>query len=293
MSTEHARAGGQAAQGHRLPVANPMTPTRLGATSAPAHKLPLANAGQALRRAVPHLCLTVVLLALSLVLWWRAWITGSPASTMTCKCGDPGLFLWYIASAAHSIAHLQNPFFSNAIYAHQGGANLLVDTSIIGPASLLSPITWLFGPVAAFNVLMLAVPVINGLSMFALLRRVTRFLPGQILASVMYAFSPCVIGANLYAHFHVSILFFPPLAASCLYDLALAKDPGRRSPKTIGAFLGLLCVLQFFVGSELELITVIVLGSSSCVIAMTCARQLAWSRRQDLTTAFTVAIAIS
>lgn len=196
---------------------------------------------------LPHVSVILGLLVLSIGMWWHVWITGDPRTTMACQCGDPALFLWFVKWVPWSIAHLHDPFFSNAIYAGQGGANTL-DTAVLLQPLLLAPVTAVAGPVAAFNVIVTIAPVLNGWAMFVLLRKVTHFLPGQVLASVLYGFSPYVIGQEPFGHFNIDLVAFAPLALWCAYDLLV---DGRHRPAVVGVLLGCLCAAQFLAGPEL------------------------------------------
>jgi hypothetical protein len=61
-------------------------------------------------------------LGLGFALWAHAWADGAGTHTL-CGCGDPALFLWFFQSPATSLAHLQNPFYSTAMF-HPTGINL-------------------------------------------------------------------------------------------------------------------------------------------------------------------------
>ena len=253
--------------------------------SAPAARL----RAQVERRPALHLHVTVIvgLLAVSVLAWSNVWLAGDPGSTLTCQCGDPALSLWYVDWLPWSIAHLHNPFFSQAIYAGQGGVNTLETTSL-GPSLLVWPVTAIFGPIAGFNVLVTVVPVINGWSMFVLLRKVTRFLPGQLIGAALYGFSPYVIGNVRFGDFNADLVFFAPLALWCLYDLLVDR---RHSSVAVGIALGVLGVVQFFVGPEL-LATGVLMALLAGIITLLVGRRLLWERRAALVRGLGVAGAI-
>lgn len=224
-----------------------------------------------------HLGLVAGLLAVSIAMWWRVWITGDPASTISCQCGDPAQYLWFIEWVPWSIANLHNPFLSQAIYAGQGGSNTL-ELSVLLPPLLASPVTALFGPVAAFNVLVTLVPVVNGWCMFVFLRKVTRFVPGQLIASLLFALSPYVVHDDPYGHFNIDLLFFPPLALWCLYDLLVDR---RHRPAMVGLGLGALGVAQFFTGTEILAMSALV-GMLGAVVVVAVAPNLVMVRLRAL-----------
>ena len=70
---------------------------------------------------------------------------------------DPEIFVWSFAWWQHALATGQNPFVSHAVYAPDG-INLAWATSVPGLAIPFAPLTWLFGPVASYNVAALLLP---------------------------------------------------------------------------------------------------------------------------------------
>ncbi len=235
-----------------------------------------------------YLGLIALLTLLSIGMWWRVWISGDPSKTMICGCGDPGLNLWFLRWAEWSLIHLHNPFLSNAIYAGQGGANTL-DTDTIFTGIVGIPLTALFGPVLSFNLLSTLVPVVNGWSMFFFLRRVTRFYPGQVLASALYGFSPYVVQNAMYGHFNVDLVVYPPLVLWCLHDLLLGR---RHEPLRVGLLLGVLTGLQFIAGPE-QLAMCAVVGVFAMAVLAVLARDLVRERLRALVTAGLVAGGLS
>src|SRR5579863_3420917 len=204
-----------------------------------------------------HLAVIAGLLLLSVVMWWRVWVTGHPTSAITCLCGDASGALADLAWAPWAVIHGHNPFFSNAIYAGQGGANMLANTTWIAGSLLFAPVTWLFGPIATLNVVMTLAPVASGWCCFLAVRQFTRFVPGQVVAAFLYGFSPLVVTSEPVGHFAEVWLVYPPLAFLCLYDLLVTK---RHRPVPLGVGLGLLTVVQFFLSTEVLAISVLIGG---------------------------------
>jgi hypothetical protein len=222
------------------------------------------------------------------VLWWRVWVTGDPTSTISCQCGDPAQYMWLIEWVPWSILHLHNPFISQAIYAGQGGSNTL-ELSDLLPSLVASPLTLLFGPVLAFNTLVTLVPVLNGWSFFVLARKVTAFLPGQLLGSALYGFSPYVLHDDPFGHFNIDLVFFPPLVLLCLYDLLVQH---RHKPARVGIALAGLCVAQFFTGTEMLAMAVVV-GSCALPIVVASAPGLVRENLNRLATTAAVTVVVS
>src|SRR5580698_1186870 len=104
----------------------------------------------------------------SIVLWWHVW-TGHPSSTLTCACGDPAQEVWFIAWPAWALLHSANLFFSGAVNV-PFGANLLSNTSGTLVGVVLSPVTWLWGPVVSTNVALTMAPGLSAWGLWLALR---------------------------------------------------------------------------------------------------------------------------
>lgn len=221
-------------------------------------------------------------LLVSVVMWWHVWITGHPGSTVVCQCGDISEELGYLAWTPYALAHLHNVFLSHAIYAGQGGANMLANTSNIALGTVLAPVTWLFGPIATFNVAVTLAPVVSGWCFFLAVRRCTRFVPGQVVAAALYGFSPTIVTSDTVGHFFLAWMVYPPLAFLCLYDLLVAR---RHRPVLMGVALGLVVVVQFFSGTELLAMSGVV-GVVGLLTAAAVAPRQAWALRRPIAEGF-------
>ncbi|MGH9017250.1 MAG: hypothetical protein ACRDY1_05835, partial [Acidimicrobiales bacterium] len=225
-----------------------------------------------------HGAVILGLLALSVVVWWHVWVTGHPTTSVTCQCGDMSEELGYLAWMPYAIAHLHNPLLSHAIYAGQGGANMLANTSNLLLGTLLAPVTWLFGPVATFNVAVTIAPVASGWCFFLAARRLTGLVPVQILAAAFYGFSPTIIQSETIGHFFLAWMVFPPLAFICLHELLVTR---RHRSFVSGVALGLVVVLQFFCGTELLAISGLI-AAVGLVVAAALAPRRAWELRRTI-----------
>ena len=187
--------------------------------------------------------------AMAVVLWWNVW-SAHPTATTTCSCGDSALFLWFFAWPAHALAHGLDPFASAAM-SHPGGVNLLANTSVLALGVVLAPVTWVFGPVASMNVALTLAPALSALAMFVLVRRWVDWTPAAFGAGLLYGFSPLVLVGLSDAHLMLGWAVVPPLVVVCLDELLTSS---RHSPVVIGVVLGLLLVVEFFVGTEVLLL---------------------------------------
>jgi hypothetical protein len=194
-----------------------------------------------------------VYLALSFVLWWRVWTT-HPSSVMTCGCVDAGREAWYFQWTAYALAHGHNPWYSQWVLVPKG-VNVLADTSVPLLAFVMTPVTLIFGPIAGMNTVSLLTPVLTALAMFWLLRRWVRWAPAAFVGGLAYGFSSFIVVQLTFGWLNIAFLALVPLIVGCLDELLVRQ---RRRPLAAGAALGLLIALQFFVGSEVLLLSVIV-----------------------------------
>ena len=191
-------------------------------------------------------------LALAVFLWWSLW-SSHPTSTTTCGCGDAARFLWFFEWPAYAMAHGHNVLYSTWLF-HPGGINLLNDTSVLALGIVLAPVTWLFGPVASMNVALTLAPALSALAMFALLRRWVSWTPAAIVGGLAYGFAPFMVTELALNQLNIAFLAVPPLIVLVLADLLVTQ---KRSPWRNGLALAALVVVQFFLSTEILLITVL------------------------------------
>ena len=189
---------------------------------------------------------------LAVGLWWNLWST-HPTSTTTCGCGDAARFLWFFEWPAYALAHGHGLLHSTWLF-HPAGINLLDDTSVVALGVVLAPVTWLWGPVASMNVALTLAPALSALAMFVLLRRWVSWSPAAFLGGLAYGFSPFVVTELALNQLNIAFLAVPPLVALVLADLLVTQ---RRAPWRNGLYLAGLVVVQFFVSTEVLVITVL------------------------------------
>ena len=150
----------------------------------------------------------VVYALLAVAVLSSTWV--DPAQSLIGSPKDPKLFVWYLGWIPHELSQGHNPLFTNYLsYPH--GVNLMWNTSIIFPALLLWPVTAMFGPVVAYNVLITAGIALSAWLGFLAARR---FIDGPVwcfVAGLIYGFSPALVAQAL-GHPHASVALFPPIA---------------------------------------------------------------------------------
>jgi hypothetical protein len=199
--------------------------------------------------------------ALAVLLFATSW--AHPADAWVGSIGDPHLFIWYLGWVPHQLGQLHNPLFTDHIL-YPGGANLMWNTAVLVPGVLAWPITSVFGPVVAYNVL---VTLALALSAWFAYLAARRFLPGHGLAAgvgLLYGFSPYMV-AQAHGHLHVVLAAFPPLALILLDEIVVRQ---RRSPVLLGALLGGAAALQLLTSEEILAMTVVAGAAGLALLAL-------------------------
>ena len=219
---------------------------------------------RAVRGLLFHLACIVVFTLPAIVLWWHVW-SGSPTSTLTCACGDPAQEVWFIAWPAWALWHAANPFFSGAVNVPHG-ANLLSNTSGTLIGLVLSPVTRLWGPVAATNVALTLAPGLSAWGCWVAIRRFVTWKAAAIPAALVYGYSPAIVTSVMYGHASVSVLVIPPLLFAHLYEMFVRQE---RSALHDGLVLCALVVVQFWISPEVLVMCALfgVLGLVAVVLA--------------------------
>jgi hypothetical protein len=241
---------------HPLVAASP-TPTRSApagsrSRSAPQHG-PLAQAAFAL-----GLYGLVSLLCFG---WAILPHLGRVCACVNNAAGDPSGYMWNLAWWAHALTHAQDPFSSAAVFAPShtalGGEGMLIP----GPAIVLTPVTLLFGPLVAYNVIMLASPVLAAFFAFLLCRYVTERFAPSLVGGLVFGFSAYMLG-HLAGHANLVLVFPIPAAV----HLTLALIDGRISRGRYLALAGLTLAALLSCTTELAL-TLVGFGTAALLVA--------------------------
>jgi len=145
---------------------------------------------------------------LAVAVFSSTWI--DPAGSWIGSPKDPGLFIWYLGWIPHELAQGHNPLFTDYL-SYPPGVNLMWNTSMVFPALVLWPITALFGPVVAYNVLITTGVALSAWLGFLAARRLIDHQVMSVAAGLVYGFSPALVAQAL-GHPHVVVSLFPPVA---------------------------------------------------------------------------------
>jgi len=237
-------------------VVAPPRPTRTGEQTAehvphddpPRRSTPWPRSARFGLAATVYLCLAVAL-------WWNVWSV-SPSGVMTCDCTDAGRMMWYLEWIPFALGHGHALLHSTYLF-HPQGFNLLDDTSIPLIGFLASPVTTIWGPVVAANVVSTLVPPATALAMYWLLLRWVRWAPAAFVGGLAYGFSAWVVVQLSFGWINLACVALLPLIAGTLDEL-LCRQRGRALP--MGVLLAVLIALEFFVSVEMSLLVLLAIA---------------------------------
>ena len=198
------------------------------------------------RGPVARACAAVLLYAVvSVVAYGREALPHFGSHCLTMCATDTNYFIWSLQWMSHALAHGLNPFHTNVLTA-PGSLDLTWAVTVPGPAFILAPVTWLFGPVATDNLLLVLAPVLAGWAAYLVCNRVTRRFWPSVVGGFVFGFSPYVehyMRAQLHA-----LLVFP--AALAVY-LVLRRMDGSMGKRAFVILLALVLILQISISAEI------------------------------------------
>lgn len=227
------------------------------------------------RLSVSALALAASTFVLASVLLFGVRVTGDFAHSYIGANGpDPKLFVWSMEWWSGPAFGLSNPFHADVIWA-PGGYDLTWATTVPGPAILVSPLTRLFGPIAGFNSLMLAAPVLAALSAFVLCAVVTRRFWPSVAGGYFFGFSSYMLAHIRGGHLNLLLTFPIPLLAAVVV-LAVTQRMSRRH---LGLWVTALLMVLFSISTELFATTTVVGGMALLLAYVMADRELRHSIR--------------
>ncbi|MGO9793515.1 MAG: hypothetical protein ACLP8S_29540 [Solirubrobacteraceae bacterium] len=180
-----------------------------------------------------------------------------------CACNgssDPSQSLWAFVWFPHALLHGLDPLHTSLIWV-PFGINLAGTVSTPLAALAAAPITWLFGPIVAYNVVVLAAPVAAAWCAYRLCLYVTRAAWPSVLAGYTYGFSTYEIG-QLLGHLQALIVFCPPLVVLLVVKLL----DGALSRRRFVIQLAVVLVVQLLLSTEI-LLTMTCMGLAALAAA--------------------------
>jgi hypothetical protein len=186
----------------------------------------------------------VVFLALTVALFWKGLFTGG--GTIVGAHADPPLFIWYLQWLPFALGHHLNPLLTTYLHYPQG-ANLMWNTSIVFPALVLAPVTVVFGPITAYNVLCVLAVATSAWCGYLAARRFTRSWWAAAAGGLLYGFSPYMVSQSL-GHPFLIVAVYPALAVLFADEILVRQ---RCRPWLLGLLLGAATAAQLMTSEEI------------------------------------------
>jgi hypothetical protein len=197
---------------------------------------------------------------------------------------------WFMRYTATAIRNARLPALTTTAMNAPHGVNLMWNTSLLLPGSVVAPVTWLFGPQVSLTVLLVAGFAGSAASMFFVLRRWGASTLAASLGGALYGFSPALVASGI-GHYSLVLAILPPL----LLDRVARIVAGRGSPVRNGLWLGLLAAAQLFISEEALVDTAIAAVILLAVLAISRPRLVPgrlWPSAAGLGTAAAVALVL-
>ena len=207
-------------------------------------------------------CLVVATyLVLAILANWNAWTTGATRALQSSQ--DPKLNAWLIAWTPFAVSHGVNPLFSHWVNVPYG-ANYSANVAIPLLGIIVSPITALWGPVAAVNFLISLAFFGSAIAGYCFVRHWTTWRPAAFLGGLLFGFSPYVVAEGI-AHVHTMFVCLIPFIFIVLDEIFIRQ---RYSQRVLGLVLGLLLIAQYFISSELLATTAVMALIAGVLVAL-------------------------
>ena len=152
------------------------------------------------------------------------------------------------------------------------------NTAIFVPATLLWPVTAVFGAIVSYNVMATAAVALSAWCGYLAARH---FVRSELIAGavgLLYGFSPYMLAESI-RHPHVTLAIFPPLALVLLHEILVLQ---RRNPVLMGALLGLASAVQLLTGEEVLASTALVAAIGMALLVLLHRREAVAHARQAL-----------
>lgn len=169
---------------------------------------------------------------------------------------DPQIPIWSFGWWPHAILGGENPFVTHAVW-FPTGVNLTWTNAVPALSLLFSPLTWLVGPVASYNVAALLMPALAAWAAFLLCRRLTRSTWPSLFGGYLFGFSSYEL-AQQAGHLQLITVFVLPLVAL----IALRYLDNELSGRQLVLRLGPLLAFQFLTSTELSFTLALALAGS-------------------------------
>ncbi|MEV8513684.1 hypothetical protein [Dactylosporangium sp. NPDC051484] len=177
-----------------------------------------------------------------------------PRGRMLTDNGQDQIFFeWVLTHAARVFTHGDNPFFTDQLNAPLG-VNLMANTSVLGLALPLAPITLLFGVGATFALIdTIALAGTAAAWYFILSRHVVTSRAAAYVGGLFCGFAPSMISQST-GHPNIAGQFLIPFV---VWNVLRLRQPGPTLRR--GLVLGAVVLYQCFINEEILFLTAVAL----------------------------------
>ncbi|WP_297367991.1 hypothetical protein [Acidocella sp.] len=165
--------------------------------------------------------------------------------------GDTTAFIWYLGWWPYALTHHLNPFFGTMIWAPQG-LNLIWVNCIPVIALLAWPLTWAVGVAVSYDLLTLAVPLLNALAAYAFCFALTRRVLPAWFGGFLFAFSSYAM-ARQNDQLNLSLTALLPLVAWLVW----ARFEGRVGRARAVGLAAVMMALEAGISLEIFALSVV------------------------------------
>ena len=190
---------------------------------------------------------------------------GDPASVPTELSADIVQTTWFLEWTPWAILH-GHSIFSTTLINYPTGVNLAQNTGIPLLGLIASPLTLLVSPIASMNLLRWVAFWLSAYAAFAVIRKWTTWAPAAFVGGLLYGFSPYMVSQGS-LHLNLYFVPLPPVILYLLFEILVKQHkPNLRS----GLWLGIACVAQFYISSEVLATTIVVAAIAVFVLFFSC-----------------------
>ena len=212
----------------------------------------------------------VVVYALAAVLVLRPLPFAGNGSLPLLADSDPAQQAWFLALTHWAITGGHLSLLVRKIY-FPSGFNALDNASFPLLGVLATPVTALFGPVAAYHLLLRFAFFVSALAGYIVLRRLRISWFAAAAGGAIYGFSPYM--THNYSYLFLIFVPLPPLIFLVVYehlrDATGSEKAGLWRPAIWrGGLLAVMAAAQFLISSEILVTTALVLASTLLVLAV-------------------------
>jgi hypothetical protein len=214
----------------------------------------LASWGRGVRPAWKALAAYLMYQALAFWIWVLPILPRFARQHLGSGSQDSRMYQWDISWTPWALLHHMDPLHAGWIFAPTG-TTLSWSAFVPGPGLVAWPITRIFGPLVALNVILAVSPALAAWAAYLVCHRLTRAFWPSVVGGCLFGFSS-YLAANMVGYVNLVVIFPIPL----LVYVVIRRVEGSLGPVTFVAGFAAALVFLFSVSTELFGTTAVVGG---------------------------------